>query len=53
MEEGEQSNREQMRPLVYNIMSLEDVERSVSTATVAAFQTHQGCGDVMYLISVK
>ena len=32
--------------------SLEDMERSVSTATVAAFQTHQDCGDVMYLTPV-
>ena len=47
MEEGEQSTREQMRPLV--CMSLEDMERSVSTATVAAFQTHQDCRDVMYI----
>ena len=39
-----------MTPLV--CMSLEDHKRSVSTAIVIAFQTHQDCGDVIYLISI-
>ena len=38
-------DRDQMTPLV--CMSLEDLERSVSTAIVIAFQTHQDCGDVI------
>ena len=44
MREGEQSSREQMRPLV--CMSLEDMEWSVSTIRVIAFQRAQDCGDV-------
>ena len=40
-----------MGPLV--CMSLEEMERSVSTEGVAALNTHQDCGDVIFLTPVK
>ena len=40
-----------MGPLV--CMSLEEMERSVSTETLTAFHTHQDCGDVIFLTPVE
>ena len=40
-----------MGPLV--CMSLEEMERSVSTERVAALTTHQDCGDVLFLTPVE
>ena len=51
MREEEKSTREQMEPLV--CMSLEEMESSVYTARVVVQNTHQDCGDVIYLIPVE
>ena len=40
-----------MGPLV--CMSLEEMERSVSTERVAALTTHRDCGDVIFLTPVE
>ena len=40
-----------MGPLV--CMSLEEMERLVSTKRVAALTTHQDCGDVIFLTPVE
>ena len=48
--EGQQS-WEKIGPLV--CMSLEEMESSVSIASVIVLTTHQDCGDVIYLIPVE